>query len=83
MRRRLAAIVGVAFCLGALTALWAARPLYRPAQPEEMAAGNEDRSSTGTPTGAVGTYGETDSPHPADSPTGDGVRSWGPRQKSM
>jgi len=71
VRRRLTAIIGVAFCLGALTALWAARPLYRPAQSEEILAGKEE--SMGAPTGAVGTYGETESPHPADSPGGDAV----------
>jgi peptidoglycan LD-endopeptidase LytH len=71
VRRRLAAIVGVAFCLGALTALWAARPLYRPAQSEELFAGKDD--PMGPPAGAVGTYGETDSPHPADSGAGDAV----------
>jgi len=69
VRRRLAAIIGVAFCLGALTALWAARPLYRPAQSEKILAGKDD--PMGVPTGAVGTYGETESPHPADSSGGD------------
>ena len=54
MRRHLTAIVGLAFCLGALTALWAARPWDRPAPSEAIVARTED-----APVGAVGTYGET------------------------
>jgi peptidoglycan LD-endopeptidase LytH len=58
VRRRLMAIVGVAFCAGALTALWAARPWSdRVGQP---ALATSERPSRGdSPTGSVGTYGET------------------------
>jgi peptidoglycan LD-endopeptidase LytH len=69
VHRRLAAIVGVAFCLGALTALWAARPWERPLRPEDLAARTADTSRPDVPVGAVGTYGET-ALHPAEAPPG-------------
>ena len=68
MRRRLTAIVGVAFCLGALTALWAARPWEHPLRPEDLAARAADTSRPDVPVGGVGTYGETR--HPAETPPG-------------
>jgi peptidoglycan LD-endopeptidase LytH len=58
VRRRLMAIIGVAFCAGALTALWAARPWSDPV--EQRALAISDRPARGdSPTGSVGTYGET------------------------
>jgi peptidoglycan LD-endopeptidase LytH len=58
VRRRLTAIIGVAFCAGALTALWAARPWESPAQRAATAARADDTLPSGAPSGAVGTYGE-------------------------
>ena len=69
MRRRLAAIVGVAFCLGALTALWAARPWERPLRPEDLAARTGGTSPPDVPVGAVGTYGDS-APHTGEAPPG-------------
>jgi murein DD-endopeptidase MepM/ murein hydrolase activator NlpD len=78
----LTAIIGVAFCLGALTALWAARPWDRAARSEQLAARSNDTSLTGAPVGSVGTYGETygradaarpgaePAPPPSDAPAG-------------
>ena len=60
MRRRLMSIIGVAFCAGALTALWAARPWSD--RLGHFALATSDRPSPGdSPTGSVGTYGETGS----------------------
>jgi len=68
VQRRLAAIIGIAFCLGALTALWAARPWERASHSEEIAARTDDTTPMGAPVGAVGTYGESaghaDAAHP-------------------
>lgn len=69
MRRRLAAIVGVAFCLGALTALWAARPWERPLRPEALNAGAGETPRGDVPVGAVGTYREP-ARHTAEMPPG-------------
>ena len=69
MRRRLAAIVGVAFCLGALTALWAARPWERPLRPEAINAGDGETPRADVPVGAVGTYRDP-SRHTAEMPPG-------------
>jgi peptidoglycan LD-endopeptidase LytH len=70
VRRRLVAIVGVAFCLGALTALWAARPWERPMPHEDLAARTMEAPHGDMPVGAVGTYPDT-SPHRAESPPGE------------
>jgi peptidoglycan LD-endopeptidase LytH len=59
VQRRLAAIIGIAFCLGALTALWAARPWERAPHSEEIAARSDDTSPKEAPVGSVGTYGES------------------------
>ncbi len=69
MRRRLAAVIGVAFCAGALTALWADRPWDKPARSEAIAARTDDALSTDAPVGAVGTYGESNG-HAATPPLG-------------
>jgi peptidoglycan LD-endopeptidase LytH len=69
VRRRLAAIVGVAFCLGALTALWAARPWERPLRPEDLAAGAGETPRADVPVGDVGTYPEPER-HTAETPPG-------------
>jgi peptidoglycan LD-endopeptidase LytH len=73
VRRRLAAIVGVAFCLGALTALWAARPWERPLRPEDLAAGAGETPSADVPVGAVGTYREPARDAAGMPPGGGGV----------
>jgi peptidoglycan LD-endopeptidase LytH len=59
VRRRLTAIIGVAFCVGALTALWAARPWERAVHSDPASARTGETLSTGAPVGAVGTYGES------------------------
>ena len=69
MPRRLLAIVGLAFCLGALTALWAARPWERPSRDYDLAAPRADAPRPDVPVGAVGTYGEP-ARHTAESPPG-------------
>jgi murein DD-endopeptidase MepM/ murein hydrolase activator NlpD len=68
VRRRLAAIIGVAFCLGALTALWAARPWERPIRPEDLAARVNEAPRPDVPVETLGTYRE-----PAGLPPGAGT----------
>ena len=72
MRRRLAAIIGVAFCLGALTALWAARPWERAMRPEELAARATEAPRPDVPVETLGTYRESEG-LPADTPPGAGA----------
>ncbi len=72
MRRRLAAIIGVAFCLGALTALWAARPWARPMRPEDLAARVNEAPRPDVPVETLGTYREP-AGLPADTPPGAGA----------
>jgi murein DD-endopeptidase MepM/ murein hydrolase activator NlpD len=69
VRRRLAAIVGVAFCLGALTALWAARPWERPLRPEDLVARTAEAPRADVPVGAIGTSDEP-ARHAAETPPG-------------
>jgi peptidoglycan LD-endopeptidase LytH len=72
VRRRLAAIIGVAFCLGALTALWAARPWERPMRPEDLAARVNEAPRPDVPVETLGTYREP-AGLPADTPPGAGA----------
>jgi peptidoglycan LD-endopeptidase LytH len=72
VRRRLAAIIGMAFCLGALTALWAARPWERAMRPEDLAARVAEAPRPDVPTETLGTHRER-AGLPADTPPGEGA----------
>jgi peptidoglycan LD-endopeptidase LytH len=79
VRRRLTSIIGVAFCAGALTGLWAARPWDGPAADEHALAKSARPSRAGSPIGSVGTYGETRR-RPADGETA--ADPWAPSAPS-
>jgi peptidoglycan LD-endopeptidase LytH len=72
VRRRLMAIIGVAFCAGALTALWAARPWEDPPAGRQALANSDRSSAADSPIGSVGMYGETGGP-PADDDSAGGA----------
>ena len=59
MRRHLTAIVGLAFCAGALTAVWAARPWERARAPSEASSPAETGRKTDAPVGARRNVRET------------------------
>jgi len=53
-------MIGVAFCTGALTALWAERPWEHRRHAEDALSRVEDVDAAGSAAGAVGTYGESE-----------------------